>query len=153
MHVIDVGKGKELSSLELGGQTGASAAVLGDNLYVGTMRNEVKQIDWKKTAEGWTYKVGERGQVFSSPAVTEKFVVVGARDNRVHCVERKTGKAGWTFPTGKNVDSSPVIAGSQVVVGSLDARLYVLDLAAGKELATSPATARSRRRRSSWTGR
>jgi outer membrane protein assembly factor BamB len=135
MHVIDVAKGKEIRSVELGGQTGASASVLGDLLYVGTMSNVVKAIDWKKGAVVWTYKSGRNSQAFfSSPAATNKFIVIGSRDRRVHAIDRLKGTGGWTFPTGDKVDSSPVVADNKVVVGSLDSTLYVLDLDTGREI-------------------
>src|SRR5581483_12403696 len=90
LHVLDVEKGKELASVELGGQTGATAAVLDDELYIGTMRNEVKAIDWKKASVTWTYKPGRNAREFySSAAVTQKHVVIGSRDGRVHCIDRK----------------------------------------------------------------
>lgn len=139
MHVIDVAKGKELSAVDLDGQTGATAAVFGDLLYVGTMKNEVKAIDWKKSTVAWTYRHGRNAQAFySSPAVTDKYVLIGSRDNRLHCIDRATGKAHWSFLTRNKVDSSPVVAGSVVVVGSQDGNLYVLDLETGKEIQKLP---------------
>ena len=135
MHVLDAAKGKADSSVDLEGQSGATAAVLGDRLFVGTMRNEVRAIDWKKSEIAWTYKGKRGGQAFfSSPAVTEKVVVIGSRDKNVHCIDAKTGTAVWTFPTGDRVDSSPVIVGDRVVVGSMDSNLYVLDLAKGTQI-------------------
>jgi outer membrane protein assembly factor BamB len=136
MHVIDVDKGKEVRSVNLGAQTGASASVLDGYLYVGTMGNEVKSIDWKKGEVTWDFKPergGGRG-FFSSPATTDKVVVIGSRDNRVYCIDRKKGTRLWSFPTGNQVDSSPVIAGDRVVFGSMDDNLYVLDLKTGKQL-------------------
>lgn len=135
VHVIDVAKGTEPGMpVPLGGQTGATVAVLGDMLYVGTMSNEVKAIDWKKGAVAWTYKPVRGNAFFSSPAVTDKYVVIGSRDNRVHAVNRKDGSEAWMFTTKNRVDSSPVVVGNRVVVGSLDGHLYVLDLATGKEV-------------------
>jgi outer membrane protein assembly factor BamB len=135
LHVIDVSNGKEIRSVELGGQTGASASVLGDTLYVGTMRNEVKAINWKKGEAVWTYKAARNAQAFfSSPAATNKYIVIGSRDRRVHAIDRLKGTSAWTFPTGDKVDSSPVVAGNKVVVGSLDSNLYILDLDTGKQL-------------------
>jgi outer membrane protein assembly factor BamB len=135
MHVIELDKGKEIRSVDLGGQTGATAAVIGDDLYVGTMRNDVQAIDWQKGSVTWTYRAKKRQMAFfSSPAVTDKIVVIGGRDNLVHAIERKTGNDLWTFPTRNKVDSSPVIAGDRVVVGSLDSHVYVLELNTGKEL-------------------
>jgi outer membrane protein assembly factor BamB len=134
LHVIDIAKGKEERSVDLGGQTGATAAVLGQQLYVGTMRNEVQAINWKKGDVTWTFKP-RRGQAFfASAAVTDKLVVVGSRDNRVYALDRAKGTAVWNFPTDGRVDSSPVIVGSKVVVGSLDGKLYVLDLTTGRQL-------------------
>lgn len=135
VHVINVKDGKEERSVDLGGQTAATAAARGDVIYVGTMRNEVKAIDWKKGEVVWTYKAARNAQAFySSAAVNEKYVVIGSRDNSVHCIDRKTGNGMWTFPTGNKVDSSPVIAGSRVVVGSLDGKVYVIDLEKGKQV-------------------
>ena len=135
MRVIDIVKGKEDSSVDLESQSGATAAIRGDHLYVGTMRNEVRAIDWKKGTTLWTYKGKRGGQgFFSSPAVTDKFVIIGGRDKLVHCIDRKTGVAAWTFPTGDRVDSSPVIVGDRVVVGSMDSHVYVLDLATGTQV-------------------
>jgi outer membrane protein assembly factor BamB len=134
MHVIDVKNGKEVSAVDLGGQTGATAAVRGEMLYVGTMRNEVKAIDWKKGEVAWTYRPARSQAFFSSPAVTDRLVVIGSRDTKVHAIDRKSGRGVWTFPTGDRVDSSPVVAGTKVVVGSMDKYVYVLDLAKGREL-------------------
>jgi outer membrane protein assembly factor BamB len=136
LHVIDLEKGKELEKpLELNGQIGASVAVIGDHLYVGTMSNQVLAIEWKKPAVAWTFEAAQRAQAYySSAAVTDALVVVGSRDKLVHALDRKTGKEVWNFATRGRVDSSPVIAGQRVYVGSLDGNLYVLDLATGKEI-------------------
>ena len=135
MRVIDVAKGKEDSSVDLESQSGATAAIFGDRVYVGTMRNEVRAIDWKKGEVAWTYKGKRGGQgFFSSPAVTDKYVVIGSRDKNVHCIDRKTGAGVWTFATGDRVDSSPVVVGDRVVIGSMDSNLYVLDLEKGTQV-------------------
>lgn len=135
MHVLDVATGKQERSVDLEGQTGATAAVVGDLLYIGTMRNEVRAIDWKKGVDRWTFKPGRNAQAFfSSPAVTDRYVVVGSRDSRLYGIDAKKGDKLWAFRTGDRVDSSPIIAGTQVVVGSLDGKLYVVDLATGKEV-------------------
>ncbi len=136
LHVIDLETGKEVESpLELNGQIGATAAVVGDHLYVGTMSNQVLAIEWKKPAIAWTFEATQKAQAYySSAAVTDSLVIIGSRDKLVHALDRKTGKEVWNFPTRGRVDSSPVIAGSRVYIGSLDGNLYVLDLATGKEI-------------------
>jgi outer membrane protein assembly factor BamB len=132
LHIIDTKAGKELGSVQLDGQTGASAAVVGDDLYIGTMSNQMLAIDLKKQALKWKYEADENPQpFFSSPAVAADLVVVGCRDKRVHAFDQHTGKQTWEYPTKGKVDSSPVIAGKRVYVGSADSNLYVLDLVKG----------------------
>jgi outer membrane protein assembly factor BamB len=134
-HVIDVAKGTELSAVDLGSQSGATAAVAGDHLFVGTMGNQVQAIDWKKGAVVWTFQPPKRAQAFySSAAVTADLVIVGSRDKRIYALDRKSGTEKWSFATNGRVDSSPVVDGGRVYCGSLDGRLYVLDVASGRQI-------------------
>ncbi|MBY0232060.1 MAG: PQQ-binding-like beta-propeller repeat protein [Gemmataceae bacterium] len=134
LHVIDIKTGKEDREVDIGGQTGGTAAVQGEMLYVGTMKNEVLAIDWKKGEIKWSYKPPRGEAFFSSPALHPKHVVIGSRDKKVHCIDRETGKEAWTFKTGNKVDASPVIVGERVYIGSLDGTLYVLGLKSGEVL-------------------
>jgi outer membrane protein assembly factor BamB len=153
LHVLDVQNGKEMASVNIDGQTGASSAIVGDNLYVGTMNNQFLAIDWKKAAIVWTFEAKKRQQpFFASAAVTDTLVVVGSRDKMVHALSRKDGKEAWSFATRGKVDSSPVIVGKRVYAASLDGNLYVLDLDKGTQIqklelgrgiAASPAVGRS----------
>jgi outer membrane protein assembly factor BamB len=54
LHVIDIKAGKSLAAVDLQGQAGATAAVVGNNLYVGTMTNQVQAVDLKKNELAWT---------------------------------------------------------------------------------------------------
>jgi outer membrane protein assembly factor BamB len=135
LHVLDAATGKELSSVPLEGQTGASAAVRNGRLVIGTMTNDVIAVDLAKPAVAWTFQSPKRPQpFFASAALTETLAVTGSRDKRVYALDRATGKPGWDFATDGKVDSSPVIAGGRVYVGSHDGNLYVLELATGKEV-------------------
>jgi outer membrane protein assembly factor BamB len=133
LHVLDLAKGKQLAKLDLGSQIGASAGVVGDHLYVGTISsNQVLAINWKKAEIDWKFEAPRAPSAFyASVAVTDKFVLAGSRDRRVWAIDRKTGQEAWSFPTEKRVDSSPVVAGQRVLAGSMDGKLYVLDLAKG----------------------
>jgi outer membrane protein assembly factor BamB len=138
LHVLDATEGKELASVDLGSQIGATAAVAGDNLYVGTMSSTVLGVDWKQARVAWTFEPEKTKQAFySSPAVTDKLVVIGCRDKHVRALDRATGKEVWDFIAAGQVDCSPVIVGGRVIVGAKDraGSLYVLDLAKGTQLA------------------
>jgi outer membrane protein assembly factor BamB len=129
VHIIDIVTGMEKAAVELDGQAAASAAVVGDCLYVGTMSNQVHEVDWKKAKRGWTFQPEKRSQpFFASAAVTDQLVVAGSRDKRVYGLDRLKGLEKWSFITGGQVDSSPVIVGERVYFGSKDGKLYVLDL-------------------------
>src|SRR5207253_5389048 len=105
-------------SVDLGGQAGATPAIVGDRLYIGTMTNQVLAVDWRKPAIAWTYEPEQRSQPFyASAAVTDTLVIVGGRDKLVHALDRKSGKPVWTFPTKGRVDGSSVVAGKRVYVG------------------------------------
>jgi outer membrane protein assembly factor BamB len=140
LHVLDTTKGTEVAgTVDLGGQVGATVAVIGDQLYVGTMSGEVLGINWKKGEVLWRFEAPKAKQPFyASTAATDNLVIVGSRDKRVYALNRKSGKQAWSFATKKKVDSSPVVAGQRVFVGSSDGNLYVLDLASGSELKRIP---------------
>jgi outer membrane protein assembly factor BamB len=130
--VLDITNGKEMAAIELGGPVGATSAVMGDQLYVGTMDNQFTAVDWKQKQLLWKFEAPKRPQAFfASAAVTETLVITGSRDKCIHALDRKTGKRVWTFTTEGKVDSSPVVVGKRVFVGSFDGNLYVLDLAKG----------------------
>jgi eukaryotic-like serine/threonine-protein kinase len=151
LHVIDLDTGKKLESVELNGQAAATAAVRGDNLYVGTMTNQVLEVSWKEAKVTWAYEPEERAQAFyASAAVTDTLVVAGSRDRKIHVLERKSGKPVWEVATGGRVDASPVVVGKRVYAASMDGKLYVLDLnkgtvlqklELGRNIAASPAVA------------
>lgn len=133
VHIVDIATGKELGTVDLGGQAAASAAVHGEELYVGTMTNQFHAVNWKKPAIAWSFMAPRRAQPFyGSAAVTDSVVVVGSRDRNIWAIDRKTGKARWSYATNDRVDSSPIIVGEYAYAGSLDGKLYVIELATGK---------------------
>jgi outer membrane protein assembly factor BamB len=135
LHVIDTAKGTEIKEIELDGQVGASAALVGDVLYVGTMTNQVQAVNWKEGKVAWSYEAAKKQLPFyASVAATRELVLAGSRDRCLHALDRKTGQMKWVFPTGGKVDSSPVVAGKRVYFGSADGKLYVVDLATGQQV-------------------
>lgn len=135
LHVLDVATGQEERCVDLGGQTGATGAVFGEYLYVGTMTNQFDAINWKQGRLAWTFQASERPQPFyASAAVTDRLVLAGSRDRRLHALDRRTGKEVWSFATEGKVDASPVVAGTRVFAPSLDGNLYIIDLYSGKQL-------------------
>lgn len=136
LHVLDAKTGKELGTVDLGGQAAATAAVVGDFAYVGTMANTVVAVDLKKKEKAWTFEAAVRQQPFFASAAASEMIVAGSRDKKVYGLNPKTGKAAWSFPTEGQVDASPVIVGGRVYVGCLSdgGEFYVLDVKSGKKI-------------------
>ena len=105
LHVIDTASGKEVGNpVNLGGQVGATAAVLGDSIFVCTMSDEVLAIDWKKGEILWRFMPMKNRQGFASaPAATDKLIIAGSKDKRVYALDRQNGQQVWSFLDRKSV--------------------------------------------------
>ena len=133
LHVIDLKNGLELVAIELAGQVGATAAVIKDHVYVGTMVHEVQAVDLKNAKVEWTFSPERGGQKFAaSIAATEKFIIAASHDKRVYGLDRESGLLKWSFLTRGRIESSPVVVGQRVYVGSGDKNFYVLHLTTGE---------------------
>lgn len=137
LHILDAKTGKELGTVDLGGQAAATAAVKDDFAYVGTMANQVVGVDWKNKKKAWAFEAAQRQQPFySSAVVTSDLVIAGSRDQKLYALNRTTGKPVWNFTAEGNIDGSPVVVGGRVYVGcmSKDGNFYAIDLKTGKKL-------------------
>lgn len=133
IHVVNVADGTAAKQIEAAEYIAATAAKVGDLVYVGHYGNKFICVDIAKEKTLWEF--GEKEFPFmSAPAVTDKWVVLGGQDNRVHCLDRKTGQPKWSFRTRGDVDSSPVVVGDRVIVGSADGRVYMLGLEDGQSV-------------------
>lgn len=135
LHVVGLSDGKAIAKVDLGSVSGASAAVLGSRVFLGTYGNQVLAIDFREGKVAWTYDNPEREFPFmSSAAVTDRRVFIGGRDKRLRAFDPQNGKQLWEFSTKGRIDSSPVVAGDRVFVGSYDGKLYAVATATGKEV-------------------
>lgn len=136
LHVLDAKTGKELGTVDLGGQAAATAAVSGDFAFVGTMTNQVVGVDWKNRKKVWEFEAPRRQQPFyASAAVTDSLVVAGSRDKKLYGIDRKTGKEVWNFAAEGQIEGSPVVVGGRVYCGCTSdfGHFYVLDLKTGEK--------------------
>jgi outer membrane protein assembly factor BamB len=136
LHVVDVKTGKGISQIELGGQSGSTAAFHKGKLYVPASPGQVEAVDLAKRKVVWSFEPQEAQAFSGSAAVTDKLIVAGTDDGNVYALDLK-GAPVWTFATKKGrVESSPVIAGGRVYVGTSGGTLFVLDLDKGHEVQT-----------------
>ena len=135
VHVLLIADGKPQRQVSMESVSGVSAAISGDEVFIGTYGNQVRCINWKNGVTKWVFEPEDRKFPFlSSAAVTSRAIILGGRDKRLWALDRKTGKVLWRYVAKGRIDSSPVVVGNRVFVGSSDGNLYDLDLRTGREL-------------------
>src|SRR5580704_4032059 len=108
LHVIDAKNGKELGTIDLGGQAVATAAVVDERVYLSMVSNQVVAADWKTMKSIWAFEAPKRQMPFySSAAVVNGMVVAGSRYKKIYAINAKTGEEVWNFVTDGQVDASP----------------------------------------------
>ncbi len=135
LHIVDVKTGKaDGEPLPLGGPTGSTPAVSGDNAFLPIMEGAVLMFDWKKQSQQWRYEDEERSQEYrASAAVSGDVVVVSSQYKQIDAISISTGKRLWRHTLRRRADASPVIAGDDVWIAATDGRLIRLGLKDGKE--------------------
>ncbi|TWT77562.1 Serine/threonine-protein kinase AfsK [Posidoniimonas polymericola] len=135
LHAIDASTHKETGSVDIGSQTGNSAASLGGRAYFGTEGGAFYAMDAKdQLAEAWQFNNPSRASgIRTAAAVAENAVVYATQAKEVFALNPADGQPLWDVPTRSRVEASPVIVGDRVVVATSRGRLLLLDLATGDE--------------------
>lgn len=134
LHRVYLPNGKSRGGAGLDSYVAASAALDGNDAFIGDHEGGFVRANARTRNIAWTFLNEEGESLFSSPALTDTHVIFGGRDGIVYSLDRKQGKKAWIFQTRGQVDSSPVVCDGKVVVGSGDGRLYILDVKTGKKL-------------------
>jgi outer membrane protein assembly factor BamB len=123
-----------LWQVELGDQILATAAIVGDYVFVPCLSGEIVCLDRRTGQKVWTYKSVEKVEknsfapgFKSSPTVTKDSVYAGDEDGVFHAIDRTTGKMRWTYKTGGEIYSSAAFVDGRIIFGSYDNNLYCLD--------------------------
>jgi len=122
-----------LWEVSLGDQILATAAIVGDFVYVPCLSGELVCLNRKTGDKIWAYKsveVVEKNSFApgfkSSPTVAGDGIYLGDEDGVFHAINRKTGQGLWKFATGGEIYSSAAVVDGRVIFGSYDNRLYCL---------------------------
>jgi outer membrane protein assembly factor BamB len=128
LHIVDLDAGTAACDpLPLGGPTGSTPAVQGDQVFVPIMDGTVYAFDWKVQKQTWMYEDKETQQEYrNSPAATDEVVILSSARKQVDALSVKTGQRLWRHTLRRRADASPVIAGEDVFVAGTDGRLIRL---------------------------
>jgi outer membrane protein assembly factor BamB len=131
---------EKLWEVPLGDQIVATAAIVGDFVYVPCLSGQLFCLERATGKTVWTYQSVEKvpANAFapgfkSSPTVTSDVVYLGDEDGVFHAIDRAKGTNRWKFATGGEIYSSAAVIDGRIVFGSYDNNLYCLDLD-GKEV-------------------
>lgn len=129
LHIVDLDTGTSACDpLPLGGPTGSTPAVQGDQVFVPIMDGTVYAFDWKTNQQAWMYEDEETQQEYrNSPAANSEVVILSSARKQVDALSIKTGKRLWRHTLKRRADASPVIAGDDVFVAGTDGRLVRLN--------------------------
>lgn len=110
----------------------ASAAVVGDAVYVADAQGVVHALDLKTGAARWKYETESSFE--TTPLVVGDKLFIGDLDGVFHAVNIADGKKAWTVPTLGAIHSSANLAGESghVVFGNDGADIYCVAAADGK---------------------
>lgn len=128
-----------LWEIELGDQILATAAIVGDDVYIPCLSGELACVDRLTGQKRWSYKTLDpvpdnsfAPGFKSAPTVTADAVYIGDEEGKFHAIDRVTGRQRWTFETQGEIYSSAAVADGRVIFGSYDNSLYCLGETDGK---------------------
>ena len=123
-----------LWEVTLGEQVVATAAIVGEHVYVPCLSGELVCLKRQTGEKIWTYKTVEKVEknsfapgFKSSPTVTADAIYLGDEEGVFHAIDRATGKNRWKFTTGGEIYSSAAVTDGKVLFGSYDNSLYCLN--------------------------
>ena len=125
---------EKLWEVSLGDQILATAAIVGEFVYVPCLSGELTCLRRATGDKVWAYKTVEQvaANTFapgfkSSPTVTADAIYLGDEDGVFHAIDRNTGKGLWKFETGGEIYSSAAVIDGRILFGSYDNHLYCLN--------------------------
>jgi outer membrane protein assembly factor BamB len=128
-----------LWEVSIGDQVLATAAIVGDSVYVPCLSGELVCLNRKTGEKLWVYKsveVVEKNSFApgfkSAPTVAGESIYLGDEEGMFHAIDRRTGEGRWKFSTGGEIYSAAAVLDGKVIFGSYDNRLYCLSEADGK---------------------
>jgi len=116
---------------------GASPAVAGGRVYVGSDNRKLYCFDARTGDVVWTFEAA--CEVFASPVLADGRLFLGeglheSKNSKLYCLDAATGTPEWTFPTASHIEFSPTLFGGKLYVAAGEDGVYCLDPSTGRAL-------------------
>lgn len=133
LHVIDLATGTPARDpLPLGGPTGSTPAVSGDEVFLPIMDGTLYAFNPVSGDIRWEFEDPDRLQEYrSSVSVGADRVIISSRNKHVDAIDRSTGQRIWRKTLRRRADASPLLAGEDVWIASTAGLLLRLSVADG----------------------
>jgi outer membrane protein assembly factor BamB len=141
-----------LWEVSIGDQVLATAAIVGDSVYVPCLSGELVCLHRKTGEKLWVYKsveVVEKNSFApgfkSAPTVAGESIYLGDEEGMFHAIDRRTGEGRWKFSTGGEiklawqyetqgyVHCAPAVAEGVTFIAGCDEHLRVIDIKTGQQ--------------------
>jgi outer membrane protein assembly factor BamB len=120
-HAISATTGESVWRFEADGGIRATALVIGERVFFGTLKNHLVALDRANGKEVWRVDTG--GQITTTPTLAAGNIVVGNRGYKLMAVRPDDGARVWEyFQWFSWVDSSPTVVDGVIYIGSSDQR-------------------------------
>ncbi|MEM8911907.1 MAG: PQQ-binding-like beta-propeller repeat protein [Planctomycetota bacterium] len=134
LHIIDLVTGQSVGEpLPLGGPTGSTPAIDGDDVFVPIMDGLAYRFSIQTGEAVWMFEDDSPQDFRGDAAIADDRIILASRSKQVFALSRQTGEVIWESTLKRRPDASPLIVGEDVWVASSDGRLARLALSDGRE--------------------
>ncbi len=131
LYVLSAG-GSLIHKCAIGGKIGATLAVDGDYVYIGSDNREILCFDLKKRKRKWKLRTG--GELLVPPVFYENRAYFACMDNVLYCLNKKGGDILWWSVTPSRAFYHLMIVNDRIVVTSLSSLLMSFNVKTGEKV-------------------
>ena len=139
VYALDVKTGAIINSYdEIQNEVNSSAAIEGDDLYIGDLDGTLHAVDVNsfkaagkdaaKPVNRWKFQT--TGPIRGRPVVYKSLVFIGSGtdDHHMYALKRSDGSVFWKYRTGNKIESDPVVFEDELFFTSADKKLYAFKI-------------------------
>eukprot|EP00045_Choanoeca_perplexa_P009577 m.92673 g.92673 ORF g.92673 m.92673 type:complete len:391 (-) comp14954_c0_seq1:1323-2495(-) len=131
IYCISLADGKLIWKVETGGPGGATATIVGDDVFIGSWDQKLYKIDISTGKVEWTFAA--QGEIESHPAFQDGILYLTAEESKAaYAINATTGDKIWEYNAAEEFNGSPSLSKDLVYVGANDHYMHVLDRFTGQ---------------------
>jgi len=125
VHAVDRKTGKQRWTFKTGGEIAGGAAIVGENVVVGSHDNFLYCLRAKDRELVWKYQTQER--VNCSTAISDGFTFIAGCDEHLRVIDLRDGKQKYVVALGSPLIASPALYGDMLYVGTYKGEVVAIE--------------------------